>query len=286
MTSRSVAMNAGVFTSNILVKKRYILLSIWVLLASLFPVMVSIIDVFGRRFAEPGGLFIFDWFDAFFIPLAALGWWALFVLLTCVHAWIILKILNLLCKPKEGIFPRFPNEKGKYNRDFRYWCMREVVKKPAVWAAHSFPLPWIDLLVFKFFGVKYKAETPLMDSWVSTEFLEIGNNVLVGSTSVISSSAIIGDKLIIQKVKIGDNSVVGGTSIVSPGTVIGKNVMLGARSSTHIGQRLEDGWIYFGNPATKLRENDLGDEVEKIDAAVKSGKLTKILGDEDEDSEK
>ncbi len=102
---------------------------------------------------------------------------------------------------------------------------------------------------------------------------------------MISSSAIIGDKLIIQKVKIGDNSVVGGTSIVSPGTVIGKNVMLGARSSTHIGQRLEDGWIYFGNPATKLRENDLGDEVEKIDAAVKSGKLTKILGDEDEDSE-
>ena len=70
---------------------------------------------------------------------------------------------------------------------------------------------------------------------------------------------------------IGKNVVIGGACLVSPGTIIEDNVMLGARSTTKIGQVLEEGWIYFGNPAVKLRKNTLAKEMTYKATELKEG---------------
>jgi acetyltransferase-like isoleucine patch superfamily enzyme len=258
MSTTSNSMNVGFTVSHTLVKKRYILINILIIWLSLLPVMILILNRFHSRFSNatlnnPA----FSLNDIFIFPLLFLGWWALFTFLIFFNTWIAVKIINLFCKPKEGVFNRLPDENGKYDRNFRYWSLRNTVKKTAAWASHFFPIPWIDFLAFKMFGVKFHLSTALMDSYVCTEFLEIGEDTLIGATCVINSSAIIGDKLIIKKIKIGNNCLTGGNCFIAPGTIIEDNVMLGARSSTRIGQVLESGWIYFGNPAIKVRQNDL-----------------------------
>ena len=260
MSSSSVSMNDGISTSNTLVKKRYLLFNVMIILTSIFPVSFWFASFFWGRLELGLGNF-FMWYDFFYIPLVVFGIWISFSMLMIINTRIIVGIINLFCKPKEGVFPRLKDENGKYNRDFRYWSLRHTVMKNAIWAAHFYPLPWIDIVVFKIFGIKCNVSTTLMDSWISIEFIEFGENTLIGSTSVVLSSVIAGDKLIIKKIKVGRNVVIGGASIVSPGTTIEDNVMLGARSITKIGQTLESGWIYFGNPCTKLRPNKLSENL-------------------------
>ncbi|MCK4282036.1 MAG: hypothetical protein KAX10_07970, partial [Candidatus Lokiarchaeota archaeon] len=69
------------------------------------------------------------------------------------------------------------------------------------------------------------------------------------------SSMIIGDYLIIKKVEIGDNVIIGSHSVISPGTIIGKDCILSAFSYTMVDQELEEGWVYIGIPAKKYKEN-------------------------------
>jgi hypothetical protein len=80
---------------------------------------------------------------------------------------------------------------------------------------------------------------------------------MIGQGAHIFSSIIIRienqDYLLIKKVIIGDHVVLGGNSIVAPGTIIGKGTTLGVWTVTHINQKLEPNWIYFGSPARKYQ---------------------------------
>ena len=89
------------------------------------------------------------------------------------------------------------------------------------------------------------------------EFVNFGRNVLVGQGAVVMSSMVVGKYLIIKKVILNDFTVIGGLAIVSPGTITGTDSLLGAISSTMLNQTLESGWIYFGIPAIKLKQNKL-----------------------------
>jgi len=129
-----------------------------------------------------------------------------------------------------------------------------IIKWPA-WISHSFPVPWHDVILMKVFGVKTNFSNSTFDGWVNCEFIEFGSNISVGQAAIILSSMIIGDYLIIKKVKIGDNVIIGSHSVISPGTIIGKNCILSAFSYTMVDQELEESWVYIGIPAKKYREN-------------------------------
>jgi len=199
-----------------------------------------------------------------FLPFAFLSMLFLFVFGCLFISKLILIFVNLIHRPKEGIFKA---EIG--DTDFEFWCLRIELKKLVLWMMRNIPLPWIDTLAFRWFGVKMDFSSHLLDAWVDVEFVQLGRKVMIGQGTTIMSSMVVGKYLIIKKVIIDDYVVVGGQAVISPGTIIGKNSMIGAVSTTNYKQFLESGWIYFGIPGIKLKPNKYAEEdrdvIRKID---------------------
>jgi carbonic anhydrase/acetyltransferase-like protein (isoleucine patch superfamily) len=178
-------------------------------------------------------------------------------------------IVNTFHKPREGVFLREKNDK-----DYRYWSLRNTMKKWPTWLSHKFPFPFLDNICFKMFGVKTKFSNSLFEGWVDTEFMEFGKNVVVGQGAILQSSLIVGNLLIIRKTIIEENVRIGAHVIIMPGTHIGKNCIINTWSSTLVGQELEEGWIYNGYPAKKFKKNRFFED-------IPIEKLTKTIGDMD-----
>ncbi|MFX1497328.1 MAG: DapH/DapD/GlmU-related protein [Promethearchaeota archaeon] len=234
----------GPHTSLVLVKKKYLILYIFEIWFSFFVIQ-----------------FEFWWYWNFlyyyhfvhfliFLPLLIFVIYVSLAFSSLLIAKFLLICANLLHKPREGTFLREIKD-----RDYRYWSVRNTIKRWPIWVAHKFPLPFLDNLCFKLFSVKTKFSNSLFEAWCDTEFIEFGKNVVCGQASIIQSSIIIGNLLIIRKTIIEDNVRIGVHSVVMPGTHIHKNAVLAASSLTTVGQELEEGWIYLGAPARKYKKD-------------------------------
>jgi len=184
------------------------------------------------------------------LPVALFCSYFVFIFFCAFFCKLFLILINLIHKPKEGVFLA---EKG--NKDFEFWCLRIELKKLIVWLMNNCPLPWIDTWAFRWFGTKIDFTSHLYDAWVDVEFIKFGRKVTIGQGAVVMSSMVVGKYLIIRKVFFDDYSVIGGVSTISPGTIIGRETIIGALSSTNLDQILESSWIYFGIPGIKLRPN-------------------------------
>jgi len=187
-----------------------------------------------------------------FLPYAIISMFFIFIISCMFLSKLFLILINLIHKPREGVFRA---EIG--DADFEFWCLRTELKKLVMWLMRNFPIPWLDSLAFKWFGVKMDSSSHLPDAWCDIEFVKLGRRVLVGQGAVVMSSMVIGNYLIIKEVILDDYTVIGGMACVSPGTITGRDVLLGAISATVLNQLLEAGWIYFGIPAIKLKPNQL-----------------------------
>jgi carbonic anhydrase/acetyltransferase-like protein (isoleucine patch superfamily) len=167
----------------------------------------------------------------------------------------LLVIVNMVHKPKEGIFRA---EEG--NSDYEFWRLRIELKKLALWFMSQSPLPWYIMFGFRWFGVRIDFSSHLQDAWVDTDFIEFGRKVTVGQAAVVMSSMVVGNYLIIRKVIFDDYTVIGGVSNTAPGTIVGKDSVTGAFSNTNLDQVLEEGWIYLGLPAKKFKPNKYAEE--------------------------
>ena len=199
---------------------------------------------------------------ALLIPVWLFILYFIFVFGLAAFTRAILVIINMVHKPKEGVFKA---EEG--NRDFEFWRLRTELKMLALWFMNKGPLPWIVPWGFRWFGVRIDFSSHLQDAWVDVDFIEFGRKVTTGQGAVVMSSMIVGQYLIVKRIIIDDYAVVGGVSNVSPGTIIKKDTVLGAFSSTNINQILDKGWIYFGIPAIKLKPNKYAEE--------RQGKITR-----------
>ncbi len=161
---------------------------------------------------------------------------------------LVLVILVLIHKPKEGLFKLDPKDK-----DYYFFCLRVSVKKFIFWTWNNFSFPWASNLAFKLCNMKADFKSTMFDGWSDVEFIDFGKNIMLGQGAVVLSSMVVGDHLLIKKVIIGDHVVIGGNAIVAPGTVIGKGATLGVWATTHINQVLEPEWIYIGRPARKYK---------------------------------
>ena len=199
-----------------------------------------------------------------FLPLLLLGFSFLFIFSCFFFSKLLLILINLIHLPKEGIFR---TQKG--DGDFEFWRLRTEIKKIALWLIRNWPLPWIDAIAFRWFGIKMDFSSHLNDAWCDAEFIEFGKNVTIGQGAAIMSSMIVGNYLIIKTIKFDDYSLVGGQSTIAPGTHFGEDTVLGAVSVTTLNQELEDGWIYTGIPARKLKPNKYAemrrDIIHKVD---------------------
>lgn len=189
------------------------------------------------------------------LPLMLIGMFFLFILNAVFFTKLFLTFINLIHRPKTGIFKAVKGDK-----DFEFWRLRIELKKIGVWLLNNCPLPFTDVWAFKWFGAKMNILSHLYDAWVDVEFVEMARRVTVGQGAVVMSSMVVGKYLIIKEITFDDYSVIGGVSNIAPGTFVGNDTVIGAFSSSSFGQILEPGWIYFGIPAIKLKRNKYAEE--------------------------
>jgi len=200
----------------------------------------------------------------FLLPIIMFFLYLTFIFAAFILTKLFLILVNLVHKPKEGIFRA---EKG--DKDFEFWCLRVELKKLAIWLFRNWPLPYMDSWVFRWFGLKLDFSSHLNDAWCDLEFVKFGRKVMIGQGAVIMSSMVVGKYLIIEKVIFDDYVVVGGQTTIAPGVIIGKDTVIGAISTTNYKQFLEEQWIYFGIPSIKLKPNKYSEQrtatIRKID---------------------
>ena len=251
----------GPFTASVLVKKRDLILHFILIWASVIPPLLEFWFYWQLLWSSAKPVLFYT-----FLPILAIIVYVTLVFAAIFYAKILLIIVNAIHKPREGVFLRTPE-----NKDYRYWSLRNTIKKWPIWLAHRFPFPGIlDNICFKAFGVKTKISNSLFEGWVDTEFIDFGKDVVCGQGTIIQSAIIVDNVLIIRKTIIEDDVRIGSHSIVMPGTRIGKKCILAANSVTIVGQVLESGWIYSGIPANKFKRNyffedDLEDKLEPVD---------------------
>lgn len=194
-----------------------------------------------------------------FLPIFFLGMYLLFILVSLFFCKLFLILINLIHLPKEGVFYA---ESG--NPDFDFWCLRIEIKKLGLWFLKNSPVPLIDVLGFRWFGIKLDFSSHLYDAWCDAEFVKLGRQVTIGQAASVMSSMVVGKYLIIKKIIFDDYVVVGGQSIVAPGTIVGKDTVIAAGSVTKYNQILEEKWLYMGIPARKIKPNKYAEERRNI----------------------
>jgi hypothetical protein len=218
----------------------------------------------------------------FIIPLWLFALYFIFIFGIAIFTKAFVMIVNMVHKPKEGIFLA---ERG--NKDFEFWRLRVELKKLVIWFMSQSPLPWIVMWGFRWFGVRIDFTSHLQDAWVDTEFIEFGRKVTIGQGAVVMSSMVVGKYLIVKKVIIKDYALVGGVSNISPGSIMGKESISGAFSNVNVNQVLEDGWIYIGLPVKKYKPNKYAEErknlidKKEVEAEIKYKVQQEINIDED-----
>ena len=77
-----------------------------------------------------------------FLPLLIIPMYVTLVFTAIFIAKIFHFIVNAIHKPKTGLFLRHPSDK-----DYRYFCIRNVIKRWPFWLSHRFPvrLPRLQL---------------------------------------------------------------------------------------------------------------------------------------------
>ena len=194
--------------------------------------------------------------NMFLIPVWLFILYFIFVFGITIFTKAFILIINMLHKPKEGVFRA---EEG--DRDYEFWRLRVELKKLVFWFMNNGPLTWIVMWGFRWMGIKVDFSSHAQDSWLDERFIEFGRNVTVGQGAVVMSSQIVGKYLIIKKIFLGDHTVVGGLSLISPGTIMGKESVIGAFSATIPNQKIDPGWIYLGpHAARKLKPNKFAEQ--------------------------
>ncbi|MFX1357299.1 MAG: DapH/DapD/GlmU-related protein [Promethearchaeota archaeon] len=238
-------MKIGPFNPTVLVKKSYLIYYIFLIWITIIPVLLEFWAYWQLLWDYIRPLHFYT-----FLPLVCFGMYLTAAFTAMIFGRIVLSLVNVVHKPREGTFLRHPSD-----RNYRYWSLRNTIKRWPFWLCHKFPFPFLDNICFKIFGVKTKFSNSLFEGWVDTEFIEFGKNVVVGQGAIVQSSVIIGNLLIVRKTVIEDDVRIGSHAIIMPGTHIGKKSVLAANSVTTVGQELKAGWIYVGIPAKEFKRN-------------------------------
>lgn len=203
--------------------------------------------------------FVLLWIEGLYLLSIFLFPFNILVLIHLLHisailfSILFLTIINLIYPPKEGVFNRTIDDKN-----YIYWNLRNIIKKWPLFITASNPFPWFkNRFTLRFFGVKIGGNGIHDNSWISSEFVSIGKNVIIGMNSTLLSFGIEQDKFILKKIVIEDDVLIGAKCVLLPGTHIKHNTKLSAHSYTNFNHVLEENSIYIGHPAKKRKINGI-----------------------------
>jgi acetyltransferase-like isoleucine patch superfamily enzyme len=185
------------------------------------------------------------WLFFLLIPFNAFLLVYILQLSALVVSLLFLTVIKLIHRPKEGVFQRDIKDK-----DYKYWNLRNIVKKWPLYITASNPFPWLkNRFMLRFFGVKIGSKGLCYNSWISSEFVTIGKNVIMGMASTVISFGIEQDKFILRKIIVENDVLIGAKCSLMPGTVMKHGSKLSAHSYTNYDDLLEENSIYRGHPA-------------------------------------
>ena len=137
-------------------------------------------------------VYYFFWNDSFIWPFFLLLPFNAFLLIyilqisALIFSLLFLTVIKLIHRPREGIFKRDIKDK-----EYKYWNLRNAIKKWPLYITASNPFPWLkNRFMLRFFGVKIGSKTICDNSWISSEFVSIGKNVIMGMSSTAISFGI------------------------------------------------------------------------------------------------
>jgi acetyltransferase-like isoleucine patch superfamily enzyme len=169
-----------------------------------------------------------------------------------IFSLLFLVVIKLIHRPREGVFRRDIKDK-----EYKYWNLRNAVKKWPLYVTASNPFPWLkNRFILRFFGAKIGSKTICDNGWISSEFVSIGKNVIMGMASTAISFGIEQDKFILKKIIIEDDALIGAKCVLMPGTIIKRGAKLSAHSYTNYNDVLDEGKIYRGHPAKLEKEKE------------------------------
>lgn len=220
-------------------RNRYLPIYIFIIVLSFLPVIlfeyIYIFFLWRER--------LYVWFFLF-LPLNLIFLLYILQFGAIFSSYLLLIICNLIYRPEEGVFKRDIEVKP-----YRYWNLRNIIKKWPLYVSATHPFPWLkNRFTLRFFGVKIGINTICDNSWISSEFVEIGKNVILGMGSTILSFGIKRDKFILKKIIINDDVIIGAKCVLLPGTIVEKKVKLNAHSYTSYGDHLHQNKLYKGRP--------------------------------------
>lgn len=99
------------------------------------------------------------------------------------------------------------------------------------------------------FGITLGADTNIQDN---STLLAADAPVRIGTRVTVGHNVTMTDCI------VGDGSLIGIGAVLAPGTRVGREVLLAAGARTDPGQVLEDGHLYAGRPARRLKPLDAG----------------------------
>lgn len=217
-----------------------------------------------------------EWYLWLLVPLNIYGNIFLFAFSVIAFSALIFRVLNKISPPKEGIFNRG-------SKDWKYMHRRFWTAYFPIWLARALPLPWLDIVVYRFFGIRIGKNVVLYEGYVDPVFVEIGNFTMTSLNICIFSHLLYQDKVLIKRVKIGEACVVGPHTIISPGTIMQDRAVLGVNSYTSIGQELKSDLIHVGIPVSMtLPIQSIEESQEKAERIKKGIEESKIKGSTEE----
>ena len=267
--SAPTALKMGPMTNCVIPSKKYVLVMALGMWFSLVPAIAMEYFYLGAAFNwNPMHVVFFQKvldLLAVIAPWNQLAIWLIFPFnLLAVHfmnaffaTWVarfFLAIETRVHKPREGIFPR-----DLKDPDYYHWNARRAIKKFPCWLLQLTPFTRMKRrYIYNKLGngtIHIGKNAGLLDAWIDTEFIEIGDNVAVGRAASITSHYFTPSHLIVQKVSIGANSLVGERARVSPGANLGNRTTVLAKSVVRIGEQVPEGTIFGGNPAQRVAWN-------------------------------
>jgi len=223
-------------------RNKFLILYIFIIILSFIPCILFEWFYFVLLWKE--GLYLLP---IFLFPLNILVLIHLLHLGAILFSILFLTLINLIFPPKEGVFNRSIKDKN-----YIYWNLRNIIKKWPLFITASNPFPWFkNRFTLRFFGVKIGRNGIHDNSWISSEFISIGKNVIIGMNSTVLSFGIEQETFILKKIVIEDDVLIGAKCVLLPGTHVKHNAKLSAHSYTNFDDNLEENSIYIGHPAKK-----------------------------------
>ena len=142
------------------VRNKYLIFYLSIIILSFIP--CSLFEYwYYISFFQPG----LHWIFFLFLPFNIFILIYILQLSALLFSLLFLTIIKLLHPPREGIFKRDMTDK-----DYRYWNLRNTVKKWPLYIAASNPFPWLkNRFLLRFFGTKIGSHCICDNSWISSE---------------------------------------------------------------------------------------------------------------------